>query len=58
VKKRLYAGNPFLFASSFSDTCGRADVLDRFGGGEMHARHLARVSFFRSSLIRDCQPSP
>src|SRR5580698_3895693 len=36
----------------------RADVLDHFGGGEMHARHLAPVSFFRSSLIRDCQPSP
>jgi hypothetical protein len=25
---------------------------------EMHARHLEPVSFFRSSLIRDCQPSP
>jgi hypothetical protein len=25
---------------------------------EMHARHLESVSFFRSSLIRDCQPSP
>jgi hypothetical protein len=36
----------------------RADVLDHFGCGEVHARHLAPVSFFRSSLIRDCEPSP